>query len=328
MLMWPPIFSIVLTSILSLLKAISIDFAPATPMIFAPDDIPGPADDASPAFTPDGQTVYFMRGVGDGSTVVASRRVHGRWSPPVAASFSGHWRDLDPTMSPDGSFLLFVSNRPATPNGAPLDAAFGGGKQPGKGMNLWRVDRQGDGWSAPVRLPDSINACPMTFAPSIAADGSIYYIGCAPSDGGVQLLHAAWQDGRYQAPYKVALGSAGAQIRDPAIAPDRAFMVFSIRHSPQQPYRLAIAFHGREGWSEPQDLGDAVNAGTHAMGAQLGCDHRTLYFYSDYRLPPSDPSHAAAWNNGVDHIWRVSLAPWLDAHGVKTATPAAACAAG
>jgi hypothetical protein len=50
------------------------------------------------------------------------------------------------------------------------------------------------------------------------------------------------------------------------------------------------------------------------MGAQLGPDHRTLYFYSDRRLPPSDPRAAAAWNNGDDHIWQVSLAPWLDAH--------------
>jgi hypothetical protein len=51
------------------------------------------------------------------------------------------------------------------------------------------------------------------------------------------------------------------------------------------------------------------------MGAQLGADHRTLYFYSDRRLPPSNPDAAATWNNGADHIWQVSLASWLDARG-------------
>jgi hypothetical protein len=31
------------------------------PWIFAPGVISGPLDDASPAFTPDGRTVYFVR---------------------------------------------------------------------------------------------------------------------------------------------------------------------------------------------------------------------------------------------------------------------------
>ena len=58
------------------------------------------------------------------------------------------------------------------------------------------------------------------------------------------------------------------------------------------------------------DLGDAVNSGTHNMGAQLGPDHRSLYYYNDRRVDGVD----AAWNNGNDNIWRLSLLPWLEAH--------------
>src|SRR6185437_4427331 len=76
--------------------------------------------------------------------------------------------------------------------------------------------------------------------------------------------------------------------------------------------RLAIAFRTPEGWSAPQDLGDAVNGGKESMGAQLGPDHRTLYFYSDRRAAGAQAN--AVWNNGHDHIWQLSLAPWLDAH--------------
>lgn len=287
--------------------------AAATATIFAPGSIAGDADDGAAAFTPDGATVYFMRGT-DSFTLMESHRDRGHWSTPKAASFSGHWRDLDPAMAPDGSFLLFVSNRPALPGGKPIDEAHAGKRRAGAGMNLWRVNRQGNGWSTPVRLPDVVNSCSTTFAPSIAADDSIYFIGCSPADTQFHLLRSVYRDGVYQPPYVVKLGDAEAQIRDPAIAPDRSFMVFSIKHAMQQPYRLAIAFHTPTGWSAPRDLGDTVNGGKHSMGAQLGPDHRTLYFYSDRRLPPSDPDAAATWNNGADHIWQVSLAPWLDAH--------------
>jgi hypothetical protein len=284
----------------------------AVPAVFAPNAIPTDADDGAAAFTPDGATAYFMRGTGDGSTLMASHRRDGRWSTPAPAPFSGHWRDLDPAMAPDGSYLLFASNRPATPGGPPLDAVHAGKRYPGHGMNLWRVDRQGDHWSTPVRLPAVVNRCSLIGAPSIAADGSLYFIGCAGPHGDFTLLRSAYRNGQYETPRAVALGDAGATIRDPAIAPDGSFIVVSIKHAAQQPYRLAIAFRTSDGWSAPQDLGDAVNRGTESMGAQLGPDRRTLTFYSDRRAVGAQAK--AAWNNGHDHIWQVSLAPWLDAH--------------
>lgn len=283
--------------------------APATdvaaPSVFAPGVISGPGDEGAAAFTPDGATVLFMRGAGEGWTILQSRRTPKGWSSPRAAAFSGRWSDLDPAMAPDGTFLLFVSNRPVAGE-APLDMVHAGQRRPGKGMNLWRVDRRGNGWSAPVRLPDSINACSMTFAPSIAADGSVYFIGCDGPAQSLRLMHAAYRQGRYLAPEPVALGAPDEVIRDPAIAPDGSFIVASFKRAKAAPYRLAIAFRTPAGWSAPQDLGDPVNRGTHSMGAQLGPDRRTLYYYSDR---PTSPGTAAAGDN----LWRVSLAPWLDA---------------
>lgn len=282
-----------------------------TPTLFAPQSMAGDADDGAAAFTPNGATVYFMRGT-DSYTLMESDRIDGRWSAPRPAPFSGQWRDLDPAMAPDGSYMLFVSNRPVDSADSALDAVHAGKRRVGQGMNLWRVNRRGQGWGEPTRLPDSVNTCSMTFAPTIAADNSVYFIGC-DAHGRLRLQHAAYLDGQYVAPIVVPMGDADWTIRDPAVAPDRSFMVVSTKRETQQPYRLAIAFHTATGWSAPTDLGDSVNSGTHSMGAQLGPDHRTLYFYSDRRLPPSHPDSAAAWNNGHDHIWQVSLAPWLDA---------------
>ncbi|HWX65899.1 MAG TPA: hypothetical protein VNZ27_05650 [Rhodanobacter sp.] len=292
--------------------------SPPTATIFAPGTIAGTANDGAAAFTPDGATVVFMRDTGNGSTLMESQRERDLWSAPHVASFSGHWHDLDPAMAPDGSFLLFVSNRPTTPGGPPIDAVHAGKRHAGEGMNLWRVNRQGDRWGTPVRLPDTVNTCSLISSPSIAADGSVYFIGCAGPNGDFKLLQSPYHDGHYATSYVVALGDADATIRDPAIAPDGSFIVVSIKHAAQEPYRLAIAFRTPTGWSVPRDLGDAVNSGKENMGAQLGPDHRTLYFYSDRRLPPSNPDAAATWNNGADHIWQVSLAPWLDAQSGMT----------
>jgi Tol biopolymer transport system component len=279
-----------------------------TPTLFAPDITTG-GDNGAIAITPDGATVYVMHSVGDAWTVLESHRTGTRWSTPRPASFSGHWRDLDPAIAPDGSYLVFASNRPASGKGAPIDAMRGTHRSPGHGMNLWRVSRQANGWGMPERLPDTVNSCSTTFAPSIAADGTLYYIGCAV-DGSLGLKRAALRDGRYQTAEQVALSNGAVQVRDPAIAPDQSFIVVSIARDPKQPYRLAIAFATPQGWSALHDLGDDVNAGTHAMGAQLGPDHRTLYFYSDRRAPGEDDKG----DQHGDRIWQVSLGPWLDAH--------------
>jgi Tol biopolymer transport system component len=289
--------------------------APPRPHVFAPGMISGPQNDASPAFTPDGRTVFFMRGEHGNWTLMQSQRIDGGWSTPQVTPFSGHWRDLDPAMAPDGSYMLFVSNRPIKPDGKKLDAFDRHGKvYPGYGMNIWRVDRKGDGWSKPVRLPAYINTSTATFAPSIAADGSIYYMAHDKS-GTARLFRAGYRNGRYQKPMLVALGHADDTIRDPAIAPDQSFIVFSIYHAGgKQQLRLAIAFRENGHWGKPIDLGNAVNDARYALGSQLGPDHHTLYFYNA-RIDAKHPTGSGTWNNGkMTNIWSLSLAPWLHGH--------------
>src|SRR5580658_7735329 len=74
-----------------------------SPKLFAPGVVSGPADDLSPAFTPDGKTVYFARGNGAGASILESKLAQDRWSVPKLAAFSERWSDSEPTMSPDGT---------------------------------------------------------------------------------------------------------------------------------------------------------------------------------------------------------------------------------
>jgi len=295
------------------------------PEIFAPGVISGAAAEDSAAFAPDGRTVFFDRIRWPNAAILVSHRTATGWSSPEVAPFSGRWLDHDPAMAPDGSFLVFSSNRPDRPGGKPLDAALANGKvAPGSGGHLWRVDRKGGGWGEPVRLPDVVNASSRTYAPSVVADGSVYFQ--APgADGDFRLYRSQYRDGSYQAPVEVRLGDEAAHKLDPAVAPDESFIVFDANFGDRdQPDRLYIAFREGSHWGAPIDLGAEVNKGA-PWGSHLGPDHRTLYFSSTRGVPVHYPRSDAqgrqdlarmgAWDNGLDNLWSISLAPWLDAHG-------------
>ncbi|MES2102515.1 MAG: hypothetical protein V4634_00740 [Pseudomonadota bacterium] len=282
------------------------------PAIFAPGVISGPANDADPAFTPDGNTLFFARN----STIMVSHRTGNTWSAPAIAAFSGLWSDLQPTMSPDGSFMVFVSNRP-------VDAGGNGSRPAG---NLWRVERKNGEWGEPVHLPATVNGGNSIWAPSIAGDGSLYFIERENAAAPFRLWRSQWKDGNYQAAAPVSFGDTTTQDVDPAVAPDESFIIFGSMHpGPDQHERLFIAFKENGRWGKPVDLGGAVNGdgASDTNEARLSADHRSLYFSSDRTTPVKFPrtraqaeedlSRIGAWDNGNQNIWSISLAPWLDA---------------
>lgn len=293
-----------------------------SPRLFAPGVISGAADDLSPAFAPDGKTVYFTRGNASGSMIVESKLVDGQWTAATIAPFSGVWNDLEPTMAPDGSFLVFASNRPAAAGGKPIDGKFNGKVYPAMGGNLWRVDRSATGWGEPKRLPETINADTGTFSPSIATDGSLYFMRSDSTTGHFHLYRSQYRDGAYQAAAPIGVGDASTEDVDPAVSPDESFIVYSTNHPERKDRkRLAIAFRRNGQWQPPIDLGDEVNEQGSNIEARLSPDHVTLYFSTNTVPPVTYPrtqeqarrslSEAEVWANGSENIWYVSLRPWL-----------------
>lgn len=293
------------------------------PRLFAPNVISGAADDMSPAFTPDGKTVYFSRGNDSGSMILVSHLVNGKWSEPAIVPFSGKWNDLEPAMAPDGSFLVFASNRPAGGGTKPIDGNFNGKVFPAQGGNLWRVDRSGSGWGEPKRLPDTINADTGTFSPSIVSDGSLYFMRPAKTNGHFALYRSQYRDGAYQAAVAIGTGDDTTEDVDPAVAPDENFVVYSSNHPDRHDSkRLMIAFRDKGRWGTAIDLGDEVNEKGSNIEARLGPDHTTLYFSTNTVPPIAFPAsqeqaqraleQMKVWADGRENIWCVSLEPWLE----------------
>jgi len=300
------------------------------PKLFARGVVSGPADDLSPAFTPDGRAVYFTRGNPSVSTIMKSIEMHERWAPATIASFSGQWNDFEPTMAPDGSFLVFASNRPPLGGTRAIDGTFNGKTYPGGGGNLWRVDRKRDTWSDPKQLPATINQGTAVFSPSIAADGSLYFMRADAVTGTFHLFRSQFRSDTYLAPEPVRVGDETTEEVDPAIAPDESFLIYTSNHPAKHDQkRLLIVFRDEKGWGKPQDLGDEVNEAGNNIEARLGPDHRTLYFSTNTVPPVSYPRSSSqaeqdllalsAWANGRQNIWYVSLAPWLDGRGKSAA---------
>ena len=280
--------------------------APA-PKIFAGETDWGTGSNAAPAFTPDGRTVFFSHWHDGDGTIMVSRLRGGRWSKPETATFSGQWRDIEPAMAPDGSYLVFSSNRPATEGGKAIDGFFQGKTQPGKGGNLWRVNRTGNGWSKPVRLPDELNSNTAIYSPSVARSGNIYFNQSDPATKRERLCWSQWTDGHYTAPEPVSFDDGETRNFTAAVAPDESFILFSGRRPPSPDHQAVVfvAFAENHRWKAP------VPFKPYLYGEQerLSPDLKTLYFVSD--RPRLDG--AANPDPGVNvpmRIWQISLEGW------------------
>jgi WD40-like Beta Propeller Repeat len=294
--------------------------AEVSPELFAPGVISGPANDGSPTFTPDGNTLFFTRSTAAWGVILESHRSNGVWSEPEVAPFSGEWSDSSPGMAPDGSYLVFVSLRPkvvgANPNGSQNKIMT---------ANLYRVNREGTGWSKPVPLPEAVNIGPSIWKPSMSLDGTIYFV-FIDDKGRKRLYSSQNKNGEYQQAQPLSFSDGEASDVDPEIAPDGSFLVFcsSGRRKGDPKDHLFIVRRKGADWGEIVPIryaGDTAAGSSVDDEPHLGPDHRTLYFSSDRGVPvkfPRTPEQARAdlkrlesWDNSNSNVWFMPINPWL-----------------
>lgn len=136
----------------------------ATPQRWTPPALSSELYESSPTFSADGREVYFMRSQRDftGWRLLYSRCQAGGWSAPRAPSFAAARAglDADPHLAPDGQRLYFVSAR-HDPRGEDLD--------------IYQVQRRGQGWGRPQRLPAPVNSPAAELLPRAQADGRLLF---------------------------------------------------------------------------------------------------------------------------------------------------------
>lgn len=228
--------------------------APVKTML-GPGVISSAAGADAATFSPDGNLVVFDRPpTVKRSVLMIARREKGKWLQPQVAPFSGKWYDQDPAMAPDGSYLIFVSDRETVK---------------GKGV-LWKVARRGAGWGEPERLPAVVNANPNLYSPSVAEDGSIYY-----TSGGHDYV-CARRNGRYLPAERIEVPGMD-KMGDPAIAPDQSFLVFTAIKDGRGDLYLSRRKDGH--WTRAIDL-ETSSDGDSNWDVHLGPGARRAYFSS------------------------------------------------
>ena len=293
----------------------------AAPEIFAPGVISGPANDGAPTFSPDGNTLYFARANNSWGFILESHKIGGTWQQPTVASFSGQWSDQQPAFSPDGQHLVFVSLRaPATPPGT--------GTIVSRAAAIWEVDKVGSGWSEPRRLPDTVNLSPRVYKPSLAADGSLYFMAQTADAKTWRLYRSQYRNGAYLKAEPLSFSDGNHTDVDPQIAPDESFLIFSSagRATAEDSHEhLYITIRTGATWGDIKPLryaGDYEKNPCDDGEANLGPDHTTLYFNSGRANPiHKDRTREQAgqdflrlneWDNSNSNVWSITLAPWLD----------------
>ena len=94
-----------------------------------------------------------------------------------------------------------------------------------KQAQVYRANRTKTGWSKPEKLPAEVNIGPSIWKPSIAADGTIYFVSI-DTKGGKRLYAAARKGDGYAAAQPLSFSDGTTADVDPEIMPDGSLLVF------------------------------------------------------------------------------------------------------
>lgn len=226
------------------------------PGLFPDDDFPH----GSPVFTPDGNEM-FMPGI------KTMRNIGGRWTAPEAASFCGALRGVNPTLSPDGRKLLFIS-------------PYVGPERPVAGTYV--VTRSGSGWGAPALIDPAVNGLPRDWDMSISSRGTLFF--ASSKEGGFgssDLYGCELAGGTYSSPRNLGGGINTKHYESSvSIAPEEDFLVYaSTGPASLGKDDLYVSLREPDGsWGKGVNLGPAVNSEGTETWPNVTTDGKYLFF--------------------------------------------------
>ncbi len=162
-----------------------------TPQLFAPGILSDGLSNRDFTISPKGDEIFFTlqqpRFVS--STILHLVKKDGKWADPEVAPFSGKYRDLEATFSPDGQTIYFSSDRPVT-------------GEKNKDFDIWKVKRLADGkWGVPENLGTTVNSDKNEFYPSITKSGNLYFTAEIPGGKGSEdIVVCKWTGTGYSKP--------------------------------------------------------------------------------------------------------------------------------
>jgi hypothetical protein len=245
-----------------------------------------PFNDAGPATSKDGLTLYFgsdRPGGFGGYDIWVSQRagLEAPWGPPTNLGAVVNTADIEnvPALSRDEHWLFFNSNR---------DGGFGGN-------DIWVAYRKHTkddfGWQPPVNLGAEINTSFVDQGAGYLENDEagaplLFFNSDRPGGMGAADIYVSQllANGSFGPPSLVVELSSSAQDARPSVRVDGLEVVmFSNRFGSLGGFDLWAATRETvfDLWSAPVNLGPAMNTTANDQQPHLASDRRTLYFSSN-----------------------------------------------
>jgi Tol biopolymer transport system component len=285
------------------------------PVIFGEGVISTNTDDFGGTFTPDGNTVFFTKSVLRSYIYVIcySELKNGKWQEPKVAPFSGQYRDFDPVISPDGTKMVFTSNRPVH------------GEEKSD-YDIWMVTKTGSGWSEPIHLDTTINSAYDEHFASISASGNIYFSSNRPGglggDGDADFYMSKLVDGHYPTVEHLKESSTPSYELDCFVAADESYLLMGVYGGKDGlgNYDINISEKVNGVWTASRNLGAPVNSSFRDYSPRVSPDGKYLYFSSErneanvFTTYKELKKNLTSIKNGSSNIYFIELAPLITNH--------------
>jgi hypothetical protein len=244
-----------------------------TAQLFAPGFVSTEDGELNAVFTSDFQEFYFTRrGVPVlPPRIFASRRGPGGWGLPEAVPFDDRYSAIDLFLTADGERMVFCSNRPRE-EGAPIRGDH----------DFWVSEREGDRWGEPRRFAPAAVSDFEDYYPVLTESGNLYFNSQRDGPGTNNIFRSSRVGGEYEAAEKLP-GPINSEHRefDAFVSPGEDLILFSSdRPGGFGRADIYVSVLEEEGWSDPRNLGEAVNSESSEYGAALTPDGRYLFFTS------------------------------------------------
>jgi hypothetical protein len=232
----------------------------STPEVFAPGliSITGRRDTKA-VFSADGQECFIGTVISHTFTLLYTRVEEGHWLGLVEADFLSVTGKREPYITPDGQKLFFV----------------------GDWADIYVSTRTEGQWSAASKVGSPISTSAEEWHPTVTTDGTLYF--CSTRDGNYFIYRSRLDEGQYKEVEELdsTVNSPQYGAWDPYIAPDESYMIFSSeRPDGYGSTDQYVSYLNEDStWTEPQNLGSAINKSGIEYGSYVSCDGE-YYFFS------------------------------------------------
>jgi len=302
------------------------------PRIFAPGTVSTGMPTRDIAMTPDGNEIYFCIEIGNYkySTILVTRNRDGIWTEPEVAPFASdpRYTYIEPCISPGGKRFFFASNQPS------VESEVKAGPPTPKNMDIWVMDRVGEGWGEPKNLGSPVNSEGDEFFPSITKDRTLYFTREHP-DRSNAIYRSRCVNDRYQEPQKLpSQVNAGISQFNAFISPGEDYLIVCImglKESFGATDYFIVFRNPDDTWMGPINMGNKINmTGGIGYTPYVSPDKKYFFFMSNR---PKEDLFAPGERFSYAKLKEIYLQPgngnsciyWIDAgiiHELKQKIPA------